>query len=274
MQQQITLAKQTIQFDAIPNARELGGYQMQDGRTIRHGLLLRGGYLAYATPADVDRLSGEFHVRHVFDFRSEAERTYAPDAEVPGARNTWMPTIDMYTDQKVESFPDWAYRDLANFLLTAAFTEKGKQMARDLYPAMIDNEYTQLQYASFLQQIVNTPDGAIYWHCSQGKDRTGLGAAFLLAALGASRELIIADFALSNEAYEDELTQLRCKITERGGGQEELDMIQAFIGVSIPNFINSLGIIDDKYGGMDEYIRNQLMMSDSDLDFLRNRFLE
>ena len=115
---------------------------MADGRTVRHGLLLRGGYLAHATDGDIRRMHETYHVKHVFDFRTETERKYQPDAEIPGAKNTWMPTIDMYTDKKVESFPDHAYRDLANYLLTAAFTDKGKQLARDLYPAMIDNEYT------------------------------------------------------------------------------------------------------------------------------------
>lgn len=270
----LTLSTQAITFDAIPNARELGGYRMDDGKSIRHGLLLRGGYLTNASDADISRLSNEFHLRHVFDFRSETERDYQPDREIPGARNTWMPTLDMYTDQKIESFPAEAYRDLPNFLLSAAFTDKGKQLAADLYPSMIDNEYTQLQYASFIQQIVNTPDGAIYWHCSQGKDRTGLGAAFLLAALGASRQLIIDDFDLSNEAYRELLTGIKQKVIERGGGDDELEVIQAFIGVSTRNFINTLGIIDNKYGGMNNYLRNQLMVSDSDIDTLRTRFLE
>lgn len=272
--QTISLEKQSIQFDKIPNVRELGGYEMADGRTVRHGLLLRGGYLAHATDGDIRRMHETYHVKHVFDFRTETERKYQPDAEIPGAKNTWMPTIDMYTDKKVESFPDHAYRDLANYLLTAAFTDKGKQLARDLYPAMIDNEYTQLQYASFLQQIINTDDGAVYWHCSQGKDRTGLGAAFLLAVLGADKELIIDDFSLSNEAYGQELAMVRQKVAELGGGEEEMEVVQAFIGVNTKYFIDSLGIIDNKYGGMDEYVSNQLMMGPDDIKLLRDRFLE
>lgn len=274
MHETINLKNQEILFDGIPNARELGGYRMSDGRTIKHGMLLRGGYLVHASTDDIRRLSEEFHVKNVFDFRTETERKYQPDTEVPGAKNTWMPTIDMYTDKKVESFPDYAYRDLANYLLTAAFTDKGKQLAHDLYPAMIDNEYTQLQYASFLQQIINTEEGAVYWHCSQGKDRTGLGSAFLLAVLGADRKLIIDDFDLSNVAYEQELNDIKQKIRNMGGGQEELEVIQAFIGVSTKNFIDSLGIIDSKYGGMDEYISNQLMIGENDKKILRERFLE
>ena len=270
----LNLSSQEITFDGIPNARELGGYRMTDGRAIRHGLLLRGGHLAYASDEDILRLSDEFHVRHVFDFRSETEREFAPDREIPGSKSTWMPTLDMYTDQKIESFPPEAYRDLPKFLLSAAFTDKGKQLAAELYPSMIDNEYTQLQYASFMQQVINTPDGAIYWHCSQGKDRTGIGAAFLLAALGAGTDLIIEDFNLSNEAYKDLLDDVRQKVKELGGGEDELEVIQAFIGVSTRNFLHTLDIIDEKYGGMSSYLNNQLLVSESDMAKLQDRFLE
>ena len=75
-------------------------------------------------------------------------------------------------------------------------------MAANMYPSLIRSEYSQLQYATFLRLIVESPeDGGILWHCFQGKDRTGWGAAYLLFALGVDREAIIADFDLSNAAY-------------------------------------------------------------------------
>lgn len=43
----------TLVFDGIENARELGGLVMQDGRTIREGVLVRSGELSKASDADV-----------------------------------------------------------------------------------------------------------------------------------------------------------------------------------------------------------------------------
>ena len=263
-----------LKFEGIPNVRDLGGYVMQDGRRVRPGHLIRGGYLVHATDEDIRRMKDELHVVHVFDFRTEAEVRHAPDRHIEGARNTWLPTLDVSTDQKVEQFPEEAYRDLPNYLMKIAFTDRGKRVARTLYPSMVENEYTQLQYASFIQQVINTGDGAVYWHCSQGKDRTGIGAAFLLAALGASREMIVQDFDLSNDGWREELNRCMAGIEQRGGGEEEKAVIQAMIGVSTKNFCDTLAMIDREYGSLMNYVRDALMLSDEDIERLRDRYLE
>ena len=262
------------QFDNIPNFRGLGGYTMQDGRTVRKGRLLRGGYLGDASDNDIRRLSEEFDVKHVFDFRSDMERQIKPDREIPGAKATWLPTIDMYTDQQVEMLPHDAYIDLEGFLIRECFTDKVKYLARTMYPSMIDNEYTQLQYAAFIQNIINTPYGAIYWHCSQGKDRTGLGAAFLLFALGADRETVVKDFDLSNDFYREEIDRTCKVVIEKGGGEEECDAVRSFLGVGTRNFEYTLDKIDADYGGIMPFIQNMLMVGDEDIEVLRERYLE
>lgn len=52
--------------------------------------------------------------------------------------------------------------------------------------------------ATFLREVVNTPEGAVFFHCTQGKDRTGLAADFLLSALGVGRDIFVADFDKTN----------------------------------------------------------------------------
>ena len=149
-----------------------------------------------------------------------------------------------------------------------------QQMAVNMYPSLIRSEYSQLQYATFLRLIIETPDGGILWHCYQGKDRTGWGAAFLLSALGVERETIIEDFDLSNSAYKDLVEQLNNKAIAQGGGEEEKDVIEAFMGVSTKNFKRTLDIIDNEYGGITEYLHNQLFVSKDDMHLLRQRYLQ
>ena len=148
-------------------------------------------------------------------------------------------------------------------------------MAANMYPSLIRSEYSQLQYAAFLRLIVEAPeDGGILWHCAQGKDRTGWGAAFLLFALGVDKDTIIADFEVSNNAYRPLVERLNRDVMMRGGGEDEMAVIQAFMGVSTANFIRTLGIIDDEFGGMTNYLHNMLFLGSDDLKILRNRFLE
>ena len=147
-------------------------------------------------------------------------------------------------------------------------------MAADMYPSLIRSEYSQLQYATFMRLIVEAPeDGGVLWHCFQGKDRTGWGAAFLLSALGVQRDDIIADFDLSNKAYQGLVNRLVKKVEQRGGGDNEKEVVRAFMGVSTRNFIRTLDLIDCEYGGMPGYLHEQLMLTDDDIELLRTRFL-
>lgn len=269
------LAPNPIGLESVPNARELGGYVMPDGGIVRHGKLLRGGLLCQATESDLKRLRDEFHVSHVFDFRTDGEVKHTPDPEMPGVKSTWLPTIDPQLEKLgTSTLPAEAYRNLPVYLVAHASSPKVQDIARHIYTDMVINEYTQLQYAAFLQSIINTPDGAIYWHCSQGKDRTGLGSAFLLAALGADEELILDDFNMSNWFYQDEIKALKERIHANGGGVEEDKVVQTFIGVNTEYFVDALHLIDATYGSLDDYLTQQLCLTDEDRQVLKIRYLE
>ena len=262
---------QSIHLDGVINARELGGYRMKDGRTVRHGLLLRGGALDKATDQDISRLEKEFDVKYIFDFRSGIETSYAADRQVPGSTYLHLPAIDPETGRKTaEIYEDLPRLTIEEVVLKGAKTQKMQEYAHSIYDSMVTNEYTQLQYATFLQKITELEDGAVYWHCSQGKDRTGLGAALLLAALGADRKTIIDDFAISAEYYEKSVNSLLGQVDT----DIEKDVIRTMIGVNVDYFKSSLDLIDRQYGSMDNYLTSMLVISQGDMDRLRGRLLE
>lgn len=257
------------------NARDMGGYVLSDGKTVKKGLLLRGGCLNKAADDDIRRLEEIYNVTSIFDYRTEGEVSHAPDRQLKNCTNLWLPTIDDTTEKAVEfTLPKEAYRDLERFVVNHASDPEVQSVARKMYPALVRNEYTQLQYAVFLQRVTNQESGAIYLHCSQGKDRTGMGAAFLLAALGADRELILKDFELSNEYYKDLIDRLCAEVVENGGWEEELKVVMTFIGVNVDYFCEALDIIDQEYGGMNQYLHNELCLTDDDIQQLKSRYLE
>lgn len=266
---------QRVSMEGVVNARELGGYVLPDGSRIRRGLLFRGGSLFKTPDEECARIADAYHLAYVFDLRTEGEVKHAPDKPIPGCTNVWLPTIDPETEKLGNAtLPKEAYSNLVPFLIRYACEPKVQDVARRMYTDMVVNEYTQLQYAAFLQMIAGLDEGAVFWHCSQGKDRTGLGAAFLLAALGADRELILQDFLISNEYYYNEVEDVKQIIVEKGYGDAEQAVIQTFIGVNVEYFIHALDLIDKEYGSLDDYVRNQLMLSDEDRIRLRARLLE
>ena len=264
-----------ILFDNIANARDLGGITGVAGRTIRPHRLLRTAHLHDATDADVARLKADYNLCRIFDFRSSGEEQYLPDRRIEGVEHHLLPTIDMRAEQQTgKPIPEEAFLELDRHIVNYSCYPEVQQMAANMYPSLICSEFSQLQYAAFLRLIIEAPeDGGILWHCAQGKDRTGWGAAFLLFALGVEREVIIEDFDRSNDAYRPLVSRLNQDITAKGGGQKEMDVIQAFMGVSTKNFVSTLALIDRDFGGMTEYLHNILCLTHEDIALLRRRYL-
>lgn len=262
---------QKIGLDSIANARELGGYVLPDGRCVKHDLLLRGGLLKKASDEDIRAFTERFHLVHNFDFRTKDEVTVAPDRPIEGADHIWLPAIDEETEAlAADALPHEAYRDLNNWLVANSHNEMVQRVAHHLYMDMVFNEYTQLQYAAFLQTLVNTPDGAVYWHCSQGKDRTGLASTFLLAALGADRDLILKDYRISMEFYQKEVDYYYSLVKT----EAERQVLLTFIGVNEAYYVETLDMIDRRYGSLVAYLKGPLCMTEEDFAVLRDRYLE
>ena len=267
----------TLSFDGIENARELGGLVMQDGRTIRSGFLVRSGELSKASDNDVAILKERFSLTDVFDFRFNRERSGKPDREMEGVTNTWLPTLPQaflasFSSGRADSTTVQS-ANMMDALVKYASLPQAQEMAGRLYPAIVTDTTSQQRYGEFLRGVLKADGGAL-WHCSQGKDRCGWGSAFVLAALGASRETIVEDFALSNVSYAPTVEALSAKIIENGGGEPELAFIRAMVGVSVENFEKTLDLIDAQYGSLQAYLEKALGFSAEEQEKMKQKYLQ
>ena len=269
--------ERVLNFDGIENARELGGLVMQDGRIIRAGKLIRSGELSNASDADVALLKGRFGLSDVFDFRFEGERNGKPDREIEGVTNTWLSTLPQaFVAAFATGRADTTVVHSANLLETVAsyaFNPKAQEMANRLYPAIVTDITSQKRYGEFLRGVLDA-EGGVLWHCSQGKDRCGLGSAFVLAALGASRETIVEDFAQSNVYYAPAIEALSARIVDKGGSEAELGFIRSMIGVNVENFESTLDLIDAQYGSLQAYLEQALGFTAREQEKLRDKLLK
>ena len=268
----VLLDEHFLPVKGIVNARDLGGYKTADGRVVKSGLLLRGASLATATDADLALLAA-LSVVKIFDFRTDFEKKGKENRALPGADYIWLPLQPAEDEDTPEEITQHKSFDISKLIMIAAFNEKAKAIAREMYPLMVTRPACQRQFTAFLREVVDTPGGAIYFHCMQGKDRTGLAAAYLLSALGVDRETIIADFDKTNQVYARDVRKYCRRVKFFGGKEEELAVVKAFIGANTANFIKALDLIDAKYGSMDAYLRNILGLTDADFEILRRRYL-
>lgn len=261
-------------LEGVINARDLGGIRI-GGKTVKPGLLLRTGHLNEVSDESVRHLSQDLHLKKIFDFRTLQEAAFQPDREIPGAEHILLPTLDVEAEKASgEAVPQETFLNLPAHIVQLSFTRLFQQKARQLYPSLVLSEFSQLQYATFLNLILETEEGSVLWHCSQGKDRTGIGAALILGALGADTETIVEDFDRSNEVYRPVVDKLCAQVVEAGGGEKEMDVVRAFMGVSVKNFRYALKLIDANWGSIPSYLEEAMGIMDDDLAVLRARYLQ
>ena len=270
-------AQQFLPVKGVVNARELGGYPVQGG-TVRSGLLLRTAHLADATDADIRYLSG-LPVVKVIDFRMEEEKKGSADRQVPGADHIALPVdasgnaAAQASEREKKRFTGGKKFDYKKIIMLAAFNDLAKKIAREMYPTLFFDPGCQKQYAEFFRIVLSTENGAVLFHCTQGKDRAGIASALLLAALGASRETIIADFDATNRVYEADVRKYTRRVKFWGGKEEEIGVVKAILGCNTDNFVKVLDRIDAEYGSLESYLEKALGVSAADREVLRGRYL-
>lgn len=171
------------------NLRDIGG-KYKDV-TLRLNMLLRGRALVNLTPKQLDKLKDKYHLRTVIDLRDIAEQSQKPDMDLPGINKLLMPVFD---DGKVGISHEDRTKDDKITLLS-----KLPPMTQ-LYYEMFHEESLK-NLAGIIKFIItaNEEEYSIYYHCSEGKDRTGIISAVLLSMLGVSKQEIIKEYLYTNK---------------------------------------------------------------------------
>ena len=245
-----------LQFDRILNVRDLGGVPAADGRKIKPGLLIRGAKLDLAGDADVARLSEELRLCHVIDFRDPNEVQHRPDRPVPGAAYHHLPALPA---PPVKTPPELGQIENPDF--------EGTFLR--IYGELAESERTAEAYREFFRILLRC-EGPVYFHCAQGKDRTGVAALLLLAALGADGEAAEADYYLTNDCLRPELERQIAR-PDRKWPPEELErLFQVWSG---PLTVWKERIEKD-CGGPVGYLTERLGLTEADFRTLQDYYLE
>jgi protein-tyrosine phosphatase len=239
-----------VPLSGATNFRDLGGYRGHGARRLRWRRLFRSDHLGGLTPRDHEVLAG-LGVAASFDFRGLDERAAAP-YEVPGLAQHSL-AIEPTVAQRMQEITDGGQA------LTVSTVEG---LMRDLYRGLVDeraHRFTEL-FAHLLRA-----EAPVVFHCTAGKDRTGVAAALVLLALGVSRETVMRDYLLTNEVFKPPWTP-RADIRP--------EVLQALWGVQESYLEAAFDVIDHDHGGPERYLRHRIGLDERQLDELALRFLQ
>ncbi len=274
-----TVASQSIGLTSVGNARELGGYTGIDGRTVKHGALLRTASLADINEEDTNRLLDVYHLSVVLDFRMALEVNSAPDPEIPGVKNLNLRIIDeeaVRQRRKNLTSKDMEGLDLTNKVDLLKLSVKVGIVTDRMYIDFLSADTGKAGYRTMFKELLALPEGkSLLFHCTQGKDRTGCAAMLILSALGVDEDTIMEDFLLTNTFNAQLIEAERKMLIEQGYSGEELDrLMRAMDEVNPQYMINALDWLKENYGSVTGYITQELGVTSEQLETLREKFLD
>ena len=248
-----------LPFEGADNFRELGGYPARDGRRVRRGLIWRAGALGkLVSQADRRRFEG-LGIRCVFDFRSRSEREHLPDPAFPGVRLYEISAI--LDDQGNEV--DFDPRSLA---------ASGKEATRLYLEQGVPQIYRRLPfqngaYRALFAHLLEG-DAPLLFHCTAGKDRTGVAAALILLALGADKETVRRDYLLTNRWRAATIAAAQAREPARA------ETLAQLLSVRLADLDASLDAVERAYPDWGAYFEAELGLDAVALDKLASLYLE
>jgi len=238
-----------IDFERVLNFRDFGGWETADGAKVARGKLWRSAAFSDASDADIARLNA-MDVRFLVDLRRPEERRHEPN-KWPGET-----TRVFVNDEGAEGV---ALPPHLVALLQSDLTPKSTyDYMMSLYEEIPFDPRLIKLYRDWFAELGEGGAGVI--HCAAGKDRTGIGCALTLIALGVDEETVFADYEFTNAAVdlEKRMPKIQARMEERLGRKLDSASLRPMLGVEVDYLRNALDAIEARYGSALAYMEQQL----------------
>lgn len=240
-------ARRVLPIEEGFNFRELGGIITKEGKKIKHNQLIRTDELSRLNENDLELLQ-QLNVKTIVDFRTEQERKISLDRVPKSCKNEIHLDIvaaNMNTFMAKMREPNVNYKDLI----------------LGFYNDLVLGENAIKEYQTFFKVLQNPENTSIVYHCTAGKDRTGIATAFILEALNVDWETIENDYLMSNEFLKPKYAHLLATNPQL----EDLFLVNA------DYLQHAKELIDKNFYSMEDYLTDQLKV---DLDLMKSIYTE
>ena len=253
-----------LPFAGAANFRELGGYEADEGKHVKWGQIYRGIPTGLLTGAADRKLLDSLGLRLILDLRSGAEAAKLPDYVPDGARLVQICALCGDDGHEISFAPG----DIERMMHTA---REGENILYRMYRQMLFGNKAFKE----LFRALEAGETPILFHCSGGKDRTGVAAMLILLALGASDETICQDFVRTNVCRRPELEKIWAALAEESEAHpEQKQVYQGIAGVHPESAPFVLDTIRKEYGTTDAYLEAEYGLTPARLMRLRRMYLE
>jgi protein-tyrosine phosphatase len=225
------------------NVRDLGGYLTEDGQTRWRRILRADGL--HRLDADGMATLVDAGVTTVIDLRHADELANQPN---PFGNN-----------------PAVRYHNISLFDRLRPAVNPGGDLLLELYKMALAQRQDAI--AAVLTTIAKAPEGVVLFHCTAGKDRTGIVAALLLALAGVEATLIVEDYAQTGLMIAPIVEEIIADAVARGA---DVAAFRPLLASEPETMAATIVHLTEQYGSARDYLRT-IGLSEATIAALHDR---
>lgn len=243
---------------AAENFRDIAGittaYPVEGGGFMKPGVVYRSNVLPLG--AEDQKVLEDLGVTTVIDLRDQKEIATAPDD---------LPDDITYLNVDIMGHgnPDWDFNNPINDASDAlnALIKQNEGFVTD--------EQERDEWATVFQTIADA-EGAVVFHCSSGKDRTGWTAAILQLNAGVSDANVDEDYLATNEFSAASIAKHAEDATQKHG-EEMGAAMKVLYSAELSALEAGLDLMTETYGDVEAYLTDGLGLSADTVTTLRTK---
>lgn len=247
----------------IRNFRDISGYQNKYGEVMKENMIFRGASLDAISFEDAQYMEDELGIRYILDYRDEQESNLAKDIAFPHAEYYRIGALQLKEHQ------DSGF-DFGTMLSQKMTPNKLRFLIQYIEEGYKTMAFDNPAYHQLFELLLRN-DGHVYFHCSAGKDRTGVSAFLIMMALGMSEEDGISEYLLSNQYLNDFVENF---YKEHRVPQMFRKYSDPLLLVQKKNIMLTIDSIKNKYQSYDAFLEKEYGIDEEKRRVLRQIYCE
>lgn len=259
-----------IRYKHVSALRDLGGVRNFNHVHVKKELLYRSSFLGKMSLEESESFVDDFNIGTVIDLRAIEEVEYAPDIKTKKVKYYSLPVLRNKDNPAV-------LRENRSHILIDIVQNKGGavKFLEGNYRKMVSDQYSLEYFRKVFDILLQNTDGkAIVYHCTQGKDRTGVCSALILYALGVDKFSIMRDYMKYNNMHRIKNTMLSALSYLRF---YSFRCVRSLYVLQTANKKLIKAVFDEikkKFGTREEFLRDGLLLDEAQIAKLRSMYLE
>ncbi len=245
-----------VKLQGAINFRDIGGYKTKEGKQVKWGKIYRSAEINRLTTSDLEKLAS-LKIHYVLDFRGPAEVAAGADKIPNTSIRISLPAGSEEVGDKSKMFKSMSTATVGDSIMLPFYSNI------DAFPK---------RYKPMFEALLNnSSDSALVYHCTAGKDRTGIATALILYALGVDEQTIMNDYLATNYYRQSDNGRMRKMLMDNYHLKEAV--VDDVLGVKEIYLKATFDAIQNKYGSVDKFLQSEMGLNKSNLKKLRQKFL-